>query len=166
MKLLIIGHAQHGKDTVADIMAAKLGLSATSSSITAINHWIFKNHGERLGFSSPEDMYERRGEMRKFLFDEIVAFCSPNLAALAEVLFEKHDIYVGCRNADEVKEIQNKGLVDLIIYVDASERKPMESKESCNITKDLADIIIDNNGSLAELRFRLASLCYLLRYNS
>ena len=40
----------------------------------------------------------------------------------------------------------------LIVWVDASERLPLESSNSCNIDKSCADIIIDNNGSYSAFK--------------
>ena len=48
--------------------------------------------------------------------------------------------------------LASKDLFDLIVFVDASGRLPLEGKESCTISKDDADIIIANNGNLDELR--------------
>ena len=42
----------------------------------------------------------------------------------------------------------------MIIWVDASERLPLESPDSFNIDKSCADVIIDNNGTYDEFRER------------
>lgn len=161
MKLLVLGHAQHGKDTVADYIALHLGLLSTSSSKFAIEDWIFEKDSKN--FKSPDDMYERRNEIRTFLFEEIKQSLAGDLSSLGRKIFKNNDIYVGCRNSEEVIAIQNAGLVDLTIFVDASERKEPESKESCNITKELADIIIDNNSTVEVLEKRLYNFCRIIK---
>ncbi|MDS1821113.1 hypothetical protein QX249_10615 [Vibrio parahaemolyticus] len=51
---------------------------------------------------------------------------------------------------DEFMALKNGGLIDLIIWVDASERLPPESSNSMKLSKEDADIIISNNGNKAE----------------
>ena len=41
-------------------------------------------------------------------------------------------------------------MFDLVIWVDASNRLPLEDKESFNIDKSCAHIILDNNGTYNE----------------
>ena len=48
----------------------------------------------------------------------------------------------------------NQGLFDLIVWVDASDRLPLEPATSFNIDKSCADIIINNNGTLDEFKSR------------
>jgi hypothetical protein len=49
------------------------------------------------------------------------------------------------RNRDEIEECIKQGLFDLVIWIDASERLPLEDANSFNIDKSCADIIIENN---------------------
>lgn len=65
------------------------------------------------------------------------------------------------RDRHEITECIKQELFDLIIWVDASERLPLESPESFNIDKSCADIIIDNNGTYEEFKakvFRLGKI--------
>jgi hypothetical protein len=62
------------------------------------------------------------------------------------------------RDREEIKECINQGLFDLIIWVDASERLPLEGSTSFNIDKEDADIIIDNNGAYEEFETRVIRL--------
>jgi hypothetical protein len=54
------------------------------------------------------------------------------------------------RDRGEISECINQGLFDLIVWVDASDRLPLEDPSSFNIDKSCADVIIDNNGSYEE----------------
>ena len=58
------------------------------------------------------------------------------------------------RDNDEIQECMNQGLFDLIVWVDASDRLPLEPATSFNIDKSCADIIINNNGTLDEFKSR------------
>jgi hypothetical protein len=56
------------------------------------------------------------------------------------------------RDREEIKECLNQNLFDLIIWVDASERLPLEDSSSFDIDKTCADIMIENNGTYEEFR--------------
>ena len=62
------------------------------------------------------------------------------------------------RDREEIDECLKQGLFDLIIWVDASQRLPEEDKDSFNIDKTYADIIIDNNGTLDDFKKRVIRL--------
>ena len=65
---------------------------------------------------------------------------------------ENSDCYVGMRDREEINECMRQGLFELIIWVDASERLPLESPESFDIDKTCADIIIENNSTYEEFK--------------
>jgi hypothetical protein len=67
------------------------------------------------------------------------------------------------RDSSEIKECLNQGLFDLVIWVDASKRLPMESANSFNITPSDADIIVDNNATYEEFKEKALRLGSLLR---
>jgi hypothetical protein len=69
---------------------------------------------------------------------------------------------VGMRDSEEIKECIIQNLFDLIIWVDASKRLPLESKESFNIDINDADIIIDNNGSFKDFEKKVIRLGKIL----
>jgi hypothetical protein len=56
--------------------------------------------------------------------------------------------------------MEDEGLVDYTIWVDASKRHPPEPDTSCTITSSDADFIIDNNGSLAQLNSNIAKVLW------
>lgn len=69
------------------------------------------------------------------------------------------DCYVGMR--DNLEFIESKNLFDLIIWVDASERLPIEVG-SFNIDKKHSDIIVNNNGSYSEFESRCIKIGKIL----
>ena len=79
-------------------------------------------------------------------------------ARLAKDIIKKADCYVGMRDRGEIEECMKQGLFDLIVWVDASERLPLEPADSFNIDKSCADIIIDNNGTEEQFRVRVKRL--------
>jgi hypothetical protein len=59
---------------------------------------------------------------------------------------------------DELETMIIEGLVDCIVWVDASKRKPPEPSTSITIMQSDCDFVIDNNGSLEDLKVEVQKL--------
>jgi hypothetical protein len=148
--LIIAGHARCGKDTVAERIIDMFGISFSSSSWMACQLFIFGTLSHKFGYKTAEECFDDRGNHRKLWFDLIVAYNTPKLDKLADKIFEKHPVYCGIRNKDELDVIiQNRKVI--VLWVDASERHPPENSESMTVTKDYGQVHIDNNSDLKNL---------------
>jgi hypothetical protein len=67
------------------------------------------------------------------------------------------------RDREEINECMRQGLFDVIIWVDASERLPLEDPSSFDIDKTCADIIIENNGTYDEFLEKVIRLGKFLK---
>jgi len=155
MKLLIIGHARHGKDTVAEFISQHFGLDFKSSSQAAADIFIYDELREKYGYTTPEECFEDRMNHRAEWHDMICDYNKDDKARLAKGILERADIYVGMRSSAEIKECINQALFDVVIGV-YDPRKTHEPKDSFDI--DLfadSDIIIPNGGSLWDLRVKV-----------
>jgi len=153
MKIIIVGHARHGKDTVAEIISERTGLKCASSSMIAAEHVVMPylaKHG--VTYKSVEEAFEDRVKHRASWYNAITAFNTPDKTALANIIFKNNDIYIGLRNQKELWAIKAAGLVDYTIWVDALDRLPPELKDSMGIEPWEADFHIDNNGLLEETK--------------
>jgi hypothetical protein len=156
-KIILLGYARHGKDTVAEILRDRYGFGFQSSSrFLAERVMLPAFAAEKFYYANADDCFadrhgsSRLGEHRAFWYDKISAYNTPDKGRLARELFEEFDIYVGLRAADEFKAAQK--LADLVVWVDASGRGlPPESEASCTVTSDMADYILPNNGTLEDL---------------
>jgi len=157
-KLLLIGHARHGKDSMAEILQENFGLKFKSSSQAAAEIFIYDALKEKYGYQTPEECFEDRVNHRAEWHQLICEYNIHDKAKLAKGILEQADCYVGMRDYREIKECINQNLFDLIIWVDASERLPLEGSTSFNIDKEDADIIIDNNGAYEEFETRVIRL--------
>ena len=160
MKILIIGHARHGKDTVGELFQKYAGLNAISSSEILVKEFLFDLMNSKYGqsYQTVEECFNDRFNWRKEWYDEIIAYNTPDKTRTAQLILKHADIYVGMRSNDEVRACIAKDLFDIVIWVDASERLPLESSESFSIDKRVADIIVDNNGTPVELKFKIYRL--------
>lgn len=160
-KLLVVGHARHGKDTVCEILQRNWGYTFISSSYFCAEKVIMAEYPGR--WLSVEECYADRVNHRALWYDLIAATNTPDGANLARQIYESgYDIYCGMRNKRELHAARNSGLVDLIVWVDASDRLPLEDKSSCTIEQWMADVTIDNNGSEADLEFNVNQLAKFL----
>ena len=152
MKLLLLGHSRHGKDTVAEL----LGLSFCSSSEFAADHVIFPILGPKYGYESPLACFQDRHQHRKEWFDIISDYNREDPCRLAKALLAVCDVYVGMRSSVEFQGCRH--LFDLVVWVDALDRHPPEDAESCSVTPFHAHYILDNNGSLEDLAQQVSRL--------
>ena len=144
-KLLLIGNARHGKDSLAEILNKEFDLTFKSSSQAAADIFIYNELKNKYGYKTPEECFEDRVNHRAEWYQLICEYNNGDLAKLAKGILSISDCYVGMRDRNEINECIKQGLFDLIIWVDASDRLPLESPDSFNIDKSCADIIIENN---------------------
>ncbi len=152
-KILVMGHARHGKDTVAEMIAEERCLSFTSSSkfcakkiMWPLLHTYYDN---------VQACFDDRGNNRVKWFDAITDFNRPDPSALGKAIFAEHDIYCGIRSRREFNALKNSGLFDVSVWVDRSDHISPEGKDSCTVEPWMADFMIDNNGTLADLEFNV-----------
>lgn len=60
IRLLIIGPARHGKDTLAETMRDNFGLNFKSSSQACSDIFIFNELKDKYGYTTPEECFEDR----------------------------------------------------------------------------------------------------------
>lgn len=155
-KLLIIGHGRHGKDVLADVFAEEYGFKAKSSSMAAAELLIYDQLKGKYGYKTFEECYADRHNHRAEWFDLITEFNTPDKTALAKLIMNNNDIYVGMRNSDEIAACKKEGIFDFVIWADRP-GTPKERSESFNITEKDADFIIVNDGSKFDFKEKLAS---------
>lgn len=150
-KILLLGHGRHGKDTVAEILRDDYGFTLVSSSWFAAERVMMPYFGST--YANVEECFADRhnGENRAIWYNQIQAYNSPDKARLAREILEVADIYVGMRSAAEFAVARD--LFDLIIWVDASGRgMPLEGRDSFDIDQEPGMFVIENNGSLEDLK--------------
>ncbi len=157
-KVIVMGYAQHGKDTVGEMLRHRYLFSFTSSSMFCSETIVYPMLKGSYGYPDAEACYEDRANHRDEWFDLIRRFNTPDLMALGRSIFAKHDVYCGIRNAAEFHALRNAGVFDFAIWVDGSERHRREPKSSCSVESWMADYVLDNNGDLDDLERGLTSL--------
>jgi dephospho-CoA kinase len=158
-KILILGHARHGKDTLAEILNKEYGMTFMSSSQAANEIFLFDELKNKYGYKTKEESFNDRVNHREEWYNMICNYNKNDRSRLAKEIINKSDCYVGMRDYEEF--VGTRNLFDIIIWVDASERLPYEIG-SFNINKKDADIIIENNGTLEEFEIKSTKVGKLL----
>jgi len=151
-KILVIGNARHGKDTFTEILAENFDFKFKSSSQAASDIFLYDELKDKYGYKTPEECFVDRMNHRGEWYDSICDYNKDDKSRLAKGILELADCYVGMRDRGEIEECMKQGLFDLVVWVDASDRLPLEGSDSFNIDKSCADIIISNNSTLKVFR--------------
>lgn len=144
--LYITGYGRHGKDTAAEILRLAYNLQYTGSSWHMASRVVYPAMSDR--YNSIEECFADRHTCRGEWFRLICEYNSDDPARLSKEIFEFNDIYVGIRNREEIAEVRKQGYPVFVLWIDAGDRVPVESTESCNLTIDDADFVIPNTTTL------------------
>ncbi|MEP4038727.1 hypothetical protein [Pseudophaeobacter sp.] len=144
-KILIIGHGNHGKDTIAKMISI-----ITDQKQTSISDFI----ALKAVFPIVKDIYPNwkaahsdRKNHRLLWFHAIRAYnLRPDTSLIDEIL-ANHDICVGLRSRCEFEKVRHK--FDLVIWVDRSRVIPDEFGGSMELNTEDADVVLDNNSQPA-----------------
>ena len=150
MKILILGNARHGKDTLAELFNKYFELTFMSSSQASADFFLYNQLKDKYGYTTSEECFEDRVNHREEWYQAICDYNKNNRARLAQDILSRSDCYVGMRDKEEFNECVKQKLFDIIIWVDASKRLPLEPGTSFNINMSDADIIVENNGTFEE----------------
>lgn len=159
-KIMIVGHARHGKDEVANMLKSYMRFQSATEVVC--KELIFKKLKEQYNYSTWKECLADKESHRVEWKHLIDLYCNDNKTKLIELVFRTSDIYCGLRNVEQLMAAKDKKLMDYIIYVDGSRRMPLEAPELFNITKEHADTVIDNNGSKFDLEYEIQKLKMLI----
>jgi hypothetical protein len=158
-KVLILGHARHGKDTVGAMIAEHWKVPVLETSKWISENYMFDMLRGKYGYANHEECYEDRGNHRGEWYDLICMFNARNPRRLAEAMLRESDVYIGIRSFEELQAALP--LFGKVIYV-SNNRKPDEDTESCDIPqwlmKDVCTYHVENNGTLDDLYKKVRDL--------
>lgn len=157
-KLILLGYGDHGKDHIARLIYEIYGLTSIASSRFALEKVVYPVLKKKYGYKTKERCYNDKHTKRKEWFNLIKEYNTPDGCRLARELYEQYDIYNGVRNIEEFEAIKAANLFNVSIWIDASQRKPIESSDSCTVKPSDADFILDNNGPLSQTVIKLVEL--------
>ena len=149
-KVLILGHGRHGKDTVAAVLA-QYGLSGSSSSQFVAGY--VRNYLQDRAivyYPDPYLAWEDRHNFRASWRAAIDEYNREDPARLTREILSYDDVYTGMRTIREYEAA--KDLFDVVLWVDASERLPLEPSTSMELEYCSETMrYLNNNGTVDEL---------------
>ena len=128
-KICIIGHARHGKDTLAEMINQRYGYKSESSSQAASRLFLYDALKDKYGYKTPEECFEDRVNHRAEWFDMICEYNKNYPGQLAADIMKSNDIYTGMRSNRELVACIDDGIFDLVIGV-FDPMKPLEPRDS------------------------------------
>lgn len=156
MKILVLGHGQHGKGVVSDILH-NYGVRCCDSSMFSLKEVIWPVIGHQ--YKDMEECYEDRRKRRELWFTLISEYNKPDRSRLARELLSEYDAYIGMRCDNEF--MHSYKLFDLIIWVDRSQHQRIDPTMRIQYNRLIMEHI-DNNGSLTSTQEQLVQL--LIKY--
>lgn len=147
--ILVLGHGGHGKGELCKLLTELYGAECMSSSRAALPHiWPILREVDH-DYLSADDAYECRVDYRELWARLISLYNTPDKTALAREVLAQADVYDGMRCAEEFAA--SRHLFDYVVWVDAVARVGTVDP-TLTISRDVADLVIDNNGTLDDLR--------------
>jgi dephospho-CoA kinase len=150
LKMIVTGMSRHGKDTMCEYLRDNHGINFAASSYTACEIFLYEKLKDEFGYKSLEECFEDRLNHKERWYTEIKDFNTPDLAKLGRYIFKKAPTYCGIRDDEELEELIISEGIDLIVWVDASKRKPPQSSCSMKLNASCAHVTLDNNGTKEE----------------
>ncbi len=168
-KIMVIGHARHGKDTIANLLEKRYGFRNKSAAMIAAEFIIYPISLSTIDYNWPNynsflECFNDKHSHREAWFKTIQKFNASDKANLARLVYSESDVYCGVRDAAELWTIHEDNRYDLCIWVDASERLPLEPSTSITVHQCMADVVINNNGTEFALEDSLRAIMKAYNY--
>lgn len=159
-KILILGHARHGKDTVAELICKHTNLLYQATSFLAYQIFIYdeliNKHNHK--YDSIYAAFNDRFQHRNLLYNMIKEYNKNDKASLAKDVLQHCDIYVGMRDVDEVIESKLQNIFDLTIGVYNPNIKHEDISSNTVDVFKYSDILIINDSTLIDLENKIIKL--------
>jgi hypothetical protein len=149
LRLLVVGRKGHGKDAVARVFSERLGQPYRPATLEFLELQ-GDNFLRSMGFKDVEEAYKRRDEYRELLYEMMNVYNEEVPYKLLDHVLCKSGIYTGLRNKEHLLPAQEDNIIDLTVWVDATERLGW-GEEPMTILPEMADEVIVNNGTEEEL---------------
>lgn len=153
-KILILGDARHGKDTLADILCKAYNLKSKSSSEMALDLFLYDTLVNVYGFDyrTKEEAFKDRINQRHIWYNEITSYNAIDKTRMVKQILNENDIYVGLRNSVEVEQAIEEGLFDHIFGVyNYRVQRENDDSNTADVFK-YSQVVFMNKGTIEDLK--------------
>jgi dephospho-CoA kinase len=161
--IILTGYKEHGKDKACELLNQMFRMTSVSSSWYACETFLYDKLKKRFGYTTIEECYEDRKNLRDIWFQEIYEYNQEVPYRMADEIWQKYNIYNGLRNRKEFNGIIGKYPNVFVIWIDASKRKERESSSSMELDVGDANYVLDNNGTINDLAVNCSRLWLYMR---
>lgn len=163
MKIMVLGHKDHGKTTVAEMLHNKFGFTyrdSTNRVLEITRHYIQAGHAKGYNWVSFADQLTgNKDSVRHILKEALSAYTKTAPAKLIKEQYKLCDVYAGLRSDLEYQAAKN--VIDFTFWVQDPRKE--ENDPTMDIVFDPNTMIhINNNGSLLQLEHNLKYVLYRL----
>lgn len=148
MKILVQGYTGSGKTTAAKIIASLINSNPPINCSDILIKDFAKEHNE-----DPNIIITNKNDYRSRLFLYGSSKQNENPAYPTSKAIEHSDVVTGVRRPEELNAVRH--LFDKVIWIERDSTKPNNTDQ---LGPECADIIVDNNGTIKELKTNLISL--------
>lgn len=148
-KILVVGPGRCGKDESCAIIERLTGLKNAGTFSKHLTPFV----AAALGVSEAE-AYANRHRDRETWFRIGEEMRQGDPTRLCRLAFKAGDVSGGVRGREEIEAIRAQGLTDLIVWVN----RDVPHDPTLMFGEEMADVQIDNHGTLADLELRWARL--------
>lgn len=145
MKILIIGHAQHGKDEIADALTERFNLKRMNLSLFAVRLFILQAYNGK--YLTCEECYEDRHGNRAFWKECFNEYCKEDKGRFVKQALQVSDTYAGIRARDQFEATRH--LFDKVIWV---HRPKFPLEPELELTWHDSDLVVINAGTKEDLK--------------
>ena len=161
MKIMVLGHKDHGKTTVAEMLHSRFGFRFTDTTkgvVELTKAFIRKN--PQPGIPEFECLYgSNKDSVRAVMVKALADYNQKNPSRFIKEQYKVCDVYAGCRSSTEYEAA--KDIIDFTFWVQDPRKE--ENDPTMDIVFDPNTMIhINNNGSLLQLECNLKYTLYLL----
>lgn len=157
-KIVIIGHAGHGKTTVAKVLTSIYDYRVVDPTEFIAEHIMVKGGHYKTFYGA----ISNKDTDREKWFKAVEEYNTPDKTRLVSEIFDRSDVYVGLRKYEELEMVKEK-FNPIVVWVNNSSVKP-ESEKSCTVTIEQADFVLNNPGNLDDLYREVVSLYTQMMY--
>jgi len=154
MNIMVLGYTEAGKSTAAEILAKMLNLKYANTSDRLIEDFAAQTDND------PDFVMQNKSKFRSQLFTYGRGRQAFDPLYPQSQQLKHANILTGLRNPNEIEAARGADMYDCIIWIlrDGYDRGPTDK-----LSPDDADVTIENNGTISELKEKLSQLLSTLR---
>jgi hypothetical protein len=154
MRLALVGPGRSGKTTAARWLAEHTPLRYVESTSAAAAKLVCGHPSMQGRYRTLEECYADRRNHREQWRDIILDYNRPDGLRLYRDMVRENDILDGIRDPRELRACREAGLVEAVVWV----RRDVPADPSLGFGPEVADYVIENDGTFPELYGRLGEL--------